>query len=35
MAVETTMTALARLDPAQRDRFLRAGLKAALRLQPL
>jgi hypothetical protein len=33
--VETTMAAWARLDAEQRDRFFKAGLRAALRLQPL
>ena len=32
---EATMLGWARLDPAQRERFFRAGLKAALRLGPL
>jgi hypothetical protein len=29
------MAGWGRLDPSQRERFFRAGLKAALRLQPL
>jgi hypothetical protein len=33
--VETTMQAWARLDPEQRDRFFRFGLKAAVRLDRL
>ena len=32
---EATMAGWARLDPSQRERFFRAGLKAALRLGPL
>ena len=31
---EATMQGWARLNPSQRERFFRAGLKAALRLQP-
>ena len=33
--VAATMQGWSRLDPAQRDRFFHAGLKAALRLNPL
>jgi hypothetical protein len=32
---QATMMSWARLDPAQRERFFRAGLKPALRLPPL
>jgi hypothetical protein len=32
---EATMQGWARLDPQQRERFFKAGLKAALRLKPL
>jgi hypothetical protein len=33
--VEATMQGWARLNPSQRDRFFKAGLKAALRLDRL
>ena len=33
--VAATLEGWARLDPSQRDRFFHAGLKAALRLNPL
>ena len=33
--VEATMQGWARLNPQQRERFFKAGLKAALRLKPL
>src|SRR6478735_3268097 len=32
---EATMQGWARLNPSQRERFFKAGLKAALRLKPL